>query len=155
MISEIALYADDTKLSKEIQSDSDVIVVQDDLFILQDWSDDWLLLFHPEKCIVIRICLPWKRNIDKPEFFMRKSDGSIVKLEVSSCEKDIGVYIDEHLLFETHIVTKVNKANSVMGIIYFLGRRTVCTVVQGPRTPYIGVRPIRLESFFEETYRYD
>ena len=117
VMSEIALYADDTKLSKEIQSDSDVIVVQDDLFILQDWSDDWLLLFHPDKCIVIRICLPWKCNIDKPEYFMRKSDGSIVKLEVSSCEKDIGVYIDEHLTFETHIVTKVNKANSVMGII--------------------------------------
>ena len=117
VMSEIALYADDTKLSKEIQSDSDVIVVQDDLFILQDWSDDWLLLFHPDKCIVIRICLPWKCNIDKPEYFMRKSDGSIVKLEVSSCEKDIGVYIDEHLTFKTHIVTKVNKANSVMGII--------------------------------------
>ena len=117
VISEIALYADDTKLSKEIQSDSDVIVVQDGLFILQDWSDDWLLLFHPDKCIVIRICLPWKCNIDKPEYFMRKSDSSEVKLEVSSCEKDIGVYIDEHLTFETHIVTKVNKANSVMGII--------------------------------------
>ena len=48
---------------------------------------------------------------------MRKSDGTIVKLEVSSCEKDIGVYIDEHLTFETQIVTKVNKANSIMGII--------------------------------------
>ena len=27
------------------------------------------------------------------------------------------VYIDEHLTFETHIVTKANKANSTMGLI--------------------------------------
>ena len=102
----------------EINSwDSDTIVVQDDLFSLQDWSDVWLLLFHPDKCIVKRICLPWKQNTDKPEYFKRKSDGTIVKLEISSCDKDIGVYIDEHLAFETHIVTKVNKANSIMGII--------------------------------------
>ena len=38
-------------------------------------------------------------------------------MEVSSCEKDIGVCIDEHLSFETHIDTKLNKSNSVMGII--------------------------------------
>ena len=87
VISYIVLYADDTKLYREIQLDSDTIVVQDDLFSLSDWSDDWLLLFHPDKCIVIRICLSWKQNIDKPEYFMRKSDGTIVKLEVSSCEK--------------------------------------------------------------------
>ena len=57
VISYIVLYADDTKTYREIQLDSDTIVVQDDLFSLQDWSDDWLLLFHPDKCIVIRFCL--------------------------------------------------------------------------------------------------
>ena len=48
---------------------------------------------------------------------MRKSDGTFIKLEVSNCEKDAGVKIDEHLTFEIHIVTKVNKANSTMGLI--------------------------------------
>ena len=48
---------------------------------------------------------------------MRKPDGTVIKLEVSSCEKDIGAYIDEHLSFETHIDTKLTKANSIMGII--------------------------------------
>ena len=50
VISYIALYADDTKINRQIQLDSDTIVVQDDLFSLQDWSDVWLLLFHPDKC---------------------------------------------------------------------------------------------------------
>ena len=116
-VSDIALYADDTKIFKDIQLDSDIIVVQNDLFRLQDWSDDWLLLFHPDKCIVIRISLPWKQDYINPEYFMRKSDGTLIKLEVSNCGKDVGVNIDEHLTFETHIVTKVNKVNSTMGLI--------------------------------------
>ena len=116
-VSDIALYADDTKIFKDVQLDSDIIVVQNDLFRLQDWSDDWLFLFHSDKCIVIRISLPWKQNYINPEYFMRKSDGTLIKLEVSNCEKDVWVYIDEHLTFETHIVTKVNKANSTMGLI--------------------------------------
>ena len=82
-VSDIALYADDTKIFKDIQLDSDIIVVQNDLFRLQDWSDDWLLLFHPDKCIVIRISLPWKQDYINPEYFMRKSDGTLIKLEVS------------------------------------------------------------------------
>ena len=49
----IVLYADGTKMYKEIQLDSDKIVAQDDL------------LLHPDKCIVIRPCLPWKQNTDK------------------------------------------------------------------------------------------
>ena len=48
---------------------------------------------------------------------MRDSDGTVVQLEVSVCEKDIGIYVDQHLTFDTHIETKVNKANSIMGII--------------------------------------
>ena len=59
-----------------IQLDSDIIVVQNDLFRLQDWSDDWLVLFHSDKYIVIRISLPWKQNYINPEYFMRKSDGT-------------------------------------------------------------------------------
>ena len=33
------MYADDTKMSKEIQSKEDLELVQADLFRLQDWSD--------------------------------------------------------------------------------------------------------------------
>ncbi len=38
-------------------------------------------------------------------------------LEYSSCEKDIGVHIDNKLKFDTHINFKINKANRMMGII--------------------------------------
>ena len=48
---------------------------------------------------------------------MRKSDETVVRLEASSCKKDIGVYVDQRLTFDTDTETKVNKANSILGII--------------------------------------
>ena len=46
-------------------------------------------------------------------------DGSAnqVKLEATTCEKDIGVHVDDNLSFKDHIYTKITKANAVMGII--------------------------------------
>ena len=43
------LFADDTKLFSKITKE-DVISLQRDLNILQDWSANWLLNFHPDKC---------------------------------------------------------------------------------------------------------
>ena len=44
-------------------------------------------------------------------------DGSNqVKLEATTCEKDIDVHVD-NLSFKDHIYTKIKKANAVMGII--------------------------------------
>ena len=93
-----------------------IVRVQGNIFCLQDWSDDWLLLFLPDKCVVVQDCLPWKHN-EKPVYFMRRSDGTLVKWGVSSFEKTIGVYVDEHITFETYIENKVNTANSIMGIV--------------------------------------
>ena len=74
-------------------------------------------MFHPDKYKVLQICSSSKRNLEQPIYFMRKSDGTVVHLEVSACEKDIGVYVNQHLIFDTHIETNVNKANSIKGII--------------------------------------
>ena len=106
VLSDIIMYADDTKMSKEIQLHTDIVIVQGNIFCLQVWSDDWLILFHPDKCVVVQICLPWKHN-KNPVYFMRQTDGTLVKLEVSSCEKDIGDYADDLLTIETHIENKV------------------------------------------------
>ena len=38
-------------------------------------------------------------------------------LEETTCEKDLGVQIDNRLTFSDHINEKVNKANSIMGVV--------------------------------------
>ena len=62
-------------MSKEIRFKEDLELVQADLFRLQDWSDKWLLLFHPDKCKVLQISPSSRWNLEQPVYFMRKSDG--------------------------------------------------------------------------------
>ena len=53
--STIYMYADDTKVYREIDSDTDVQTLQEDLRIMSEWSNKWLLKFHPQKCTSIAI----------------------------------------------------------------------------------------------------
>ena len=87
------MYADDTKLYREIREPRDHEILQD-LNKLSDWSDLWLLKFHPEKCFSLTIGIQdedqfaYHMMIDKTKTFM-------TKVEVI---KDIGVTIEQLLL---------------------------------------------------------
>ena len=49
------LFADDIKLYKEIRLPEDSNSLQRDLDSLQEWSNTWLLKFHPNKCKVMTV----------------------------------------------------------------------------------------------------
>jgi hypothetical protein len=49
------LFADDTKIFREIREEKDEKMLQADLDSLQSWSDTWLLQFHPNKCKVMSV----------------------------------------------------------------------------------------------------
>ena len=49
------LFADDTKNFREIKTEEDRKHLQEDLDKHQQWSDIWLLTFHPNKCKVMSI----------------------------------------------------------------------------------------------------
>ena len=51
------------------------------------------------------------------DLFTYKLKDSDKGMELTKSEKDIGVVIDSKLSFENHINEKVNKANSIMGVI--------------------------------------
>ena len=54
-IAEMFLFADDTKLVKEINNAGDAIKLQQDIDAMERWSKDWLLRFHPDKCHVLTL----------------------------------------------------------------------------------------------------
>ena len=54
--SDTHLFADDSFLYREINSEADYIEFQNDLDALQEWERIWQMHFHPEKCQVIHIC---------------------------------------------------------------------------------------------------
>jgi hypothetical protein len=47
------MFADDTKVFKDINDIEDNKILQNDIQELENWSDKWLLRFHPDKCKVL------------------------------------------------------------------------------------------------------
>ena len=113
------MFADDTKLFARTDTSKDKEKLQEDLDCVCKLSSLWLLKFHPDKCKVLS--LGYKLDETPPTFNMvtNSEDRSAnqVKLEATTCEKDIGVHVDDNLSFKDHIYTKIKKANAVMGII--------------------------------------
>ena len=59
------LFADDTKAFRGIFQQPDCGHGQMDMHALQEWSDKWLLCFHPEKCKAMKI---GKSRINKMDY---------------------------------------------------------------------------------------
>ena len=106
--SEIFLYADDTKVFRNIKDTDDCRKLQEDLDELKRWTEEWQLKFHPEKCKSMRI----GRSVTQDHVYTMYED-----MEQVDKEKDIGVVIDNKLDFTEHLAEKVNKANNIVGLI--------------------------------------
>ena len=106
--SPVALFADDTKVFREIQSDEDRQKLQQDIDELLIWSKKWQLPFNESKCKVMHY---GKTN--------RKADYNLggVNIKEVSEEKDLGVTFDQQLSFGTNASKVVAAANSRLGLI--------------------------------------
>ena len=51
--SHIFFFADDTKVFREIKCDQDHETLKNDIDNKLAWSNNWLLKFHPENCVMI------------------------------------------------------------------------------------------------------
>ena len=103
------MFADDTKIFREINSIEDSVILQEDLTKLLQWSNKWLLKFHPDKCISLSI-----NKKQENEVHYKLGDHT---LQAADQEKDIGVIIDKDLSFSQHMNDKINKANRIVGMI--------------------------------------
>ena len=70
-----------------------------------------MLKFHPDKCKQMHIGLR-ECSTSKHQYTLDDKE-----LQISNQEKDIGVIIDSSLSFDCHIATKIQKANSILGLI--------------------------------------
>ena len=100
------LFADDLKAFRQISSENDKLILQNDIDNLVKWADTWLLKFHPNKCVSMSLGAKVYN-----EYYMGDH-----KLDISHCEKDLGILIDDKLNFEKHVTQSVNKANRIMAI---------------------------------------
>ena len=106
------MYADDTKVYREIDAGTDVETLQEDLRIMSEWSNNWLLKFHPQKCTGIAI-----GNENMVHSYELSSVNGVHQIEQVQEIKDIGVTVDSLLSFQQHIYRNIDTANKIIGII--------------------------------------
>ena len=105
------LFADDTKILREILRKEDSLALQSDINKLEEWTKKWLLKFNTSKCHVLTL-----GKLENIRYVYRYSIAG-EELEHVFSEKDLGVIIDSDLTFEEHITTKIKKANQMMGLV--------------------------------------
>ena len=120
---ELALYADDTKIWREITCDQDQFILQNDIDKLHEWSVNNKMNFHPDKCKVVAIT---NKSLVFPLPFYEHNyslNGRLLDYEKS--EKDLGVIISNKLSWNAQCESLVQKANKQLGLV----RRTCYFIV--------------------------
>ena len=107
------LFADDCKLYRNIESEADMMELQEDIERLCKWSRDWLLGFNIKKCKVISF-----GNIHfEIEYSLTDSENNSHTLSLEDSECDLGILFKKNLKFDEHIDKVVNKVNRISGLI--------------------------------------
>ena len=109
--SDALLFADDTKIFRQVCSQNDALLLQADIDSLTRWSNKWLLKFNTDKCHVLSL-----GRFDNIRYTHRYSLYG-EELEHVFDEKDLGVIVDMELSFEDHISAEIKKANGIMELI--------------------------------------
>jgi len=100
----IYMYADDTKVVREVTTARDCEELQADLDSIQHWSEKWQMKFNSSKCKIMHL----GHSNNRAEYTMN-DNGIEISLEVISKEKDLAVWMDDRLKFSTHIGHAVAK----------------------------------------------
>ena len=107
----IKLYADDAKIYSSVSLTSqNNNQVQISLAESVQWAKDWFMFYNFTKCHHLQV---GKCNTDTR--YTMKSGNGIYVLKKVKYEKDLGVIIDNNLMFRNHITSKVNLANRNLG----------------------------------------
>ena len=128
--SKIKLYADDTKLYRKISTPNDCLILQNDINILNNWSVENKMKFHPRKCKVLTVTM--KRS---PTLYVYKLGDTPIQLV--NTEKDLGVNFHSSLTWTDHCNYLYSKASRMLG----LARRTCHFInnVRRKRTIYLAL----------------
>jgi endonuclease/exonuclease/phosphatase family metal-dependent hydrolase len=150
---DLALYADDTKISRKILCENDHFVLQQDIDYLNNWAVSNKMIFHPNKCKVLSVSLNPPLLIDILPFVQFYYSLGNSTLDYVLCEKDLGVDMTPRLNFTNQCDRLYSKASQQFGLLrrncYFVNsikqRRTLyvtlvrslfehCSIIWRPTT---------------------
>ena len=110
----IKIYADDLTICTGINNDNDRIKLQNELDLFCEWCSKWGLIINIKKCKLMHFghsnnCFQYKLND--------------TNLEISDCERILGVHIEHRLTFDNHIYISIRKARN---LCYFILSNVYC-----------------------------
>ena len=112
----LAMYADDTKIWRQILSIRDCYILQNDIDYMQNWAIENKMKFHPNKCKVLQVslkrCNPLLSSLPFSLFFYTLGECII---DFSTSEKDLGVHVCNNLNWNEHCNRLYTKANQMFG----------------------------------------
>ncbi len=112
----IALYADDTKIWRRITMFSDHFILQNDINNLFDWSVRNKMVFHPNKCKALSVTL--QRNIlDNLPFNVFNYEINGTCIDYVKSQRDLGININTNLTWGPHYDMLVLQASSKLGLL--------------------------------------
>ena len=92
--STIKLFADDTKIYRELNNVDDTFALQSDLDSLENWTKSWQVKFNSEKCEVMRIT--HKQDKSTHPYYLSNTE-----LRFVDSYKDLGVNMSRFILVES------------------------------------------------------
>ena len=139
----IALYADDTKIWRQILVESDCHILNQDIVSMVTWAELNLMTFHPKKCKILSITPKIFLDFLPFQIYPYTMQGNL--LDHVAEEKDLGLLVNEKINWNQHHSEILSKATNQFNLL----RRT-CHFVKLPskrRTLYLTL----IRSLFEHT----
>jgi len=123
--STIRLYTDDVLLYREINSEEDILTLQEDLSAIALWAQEWLMLLYISLCEHLTITN--KRNVNPINSAYKLNDQILNKVTKA---KYLGVTINQTLSWHDHIINICNNANSTCAFLQRNLRREIFETVR-------------------------
>ena len=104
------IFADDTKIFRNIITNHDIQLLQKDIDSLFNWSLDWGLNFNTNKCMVLSIKRSHNRanlDLNDPHYLMNK-----IELKTTDDIQDLGITVNNKFTWSNHINTMTRKAHA-------------------------------------------
>jgi hypothetical protein len=103
--SSVRLLADDCLLYRNIKTERDHNILQQDLANLEIWAKNWAMRFNAKKCYILSIMNKSQRMYTLDRHILQQVQNNPY----------LGLQISEDLKWTTHISNVAKKANSTLG----------------------------------------
>ena len=105
--SSVRLFADDCLLYRNIRTQQDHTILQEDLQKLEVWAKDWEMCFNAKKSYILSIKNKSQRHYNLSGHILQQVQYNTY----------IGLQISDDLKWTTHTTNVIKKTNSTLGVL--------------------------------------